>query len=129
MRLLVWVAVAASLVFVSGTPIAAGGAASPGVRGVVRLSHGCPGPVREGDIGRCDFAAIGVLVRAVQQAGRIVGGDRTDRRGRFQIVLPAGRYLLRVEVATARDEPITVSVSRSGWTTVTLRYLVPPYME
>jgi hypothetical protein len=103
--------------------------AEGGVRGVLRLSHGCPGPVREGDERDCSFPAAGVLVRAFARGTTVVAGaDRTDRHGRFSIALAPGRYLLRVTVPNARTEPKPVAVRAAAWTTVRLRYLVPPFM-
>jgi hypothetical protein len=129
-RLTLAVALAASLTLVSGAPVAADGRAASGVRGVLRLSHGCPGPVREGDTRRCDFAGAGIVVRAFRPAASAaVAADRTDRSGRFAIALPAGLYLLRAEVPKTRDQPLRVRVQPAKWTLVTLRYLVPPYME
>jgi hypothetical protein len=121
--------VAASVVLL-GVPLPAGGAASSGVRGVLRLSHGCPGPVREGETRHCEFAGAGIVVRAIRSStGTAVARDRTDRRGRFLIALPPGRYLLQAEVPKAKDQPLPVRVRVASWTVVTLRYLVPPYME
>src|SRR5690349_3889046 len=126
MRTCLWAAaVVASLVASSATA----GVAASGIRGVLRLSHGCPGPVREGDGRRCDFAGAGVLIRVLRPGGSgVVGSTRTDSAGRFSIVLPAGRYVLRADIPTAKQQPTAVSVHTASWTTVTLRYLIPPYM-
>lgn len=120
------VAVVVSLVAASGAPA---WAAVSGVRGVLRLSHGCPGPVREGDGRRCDFAGAGVVIRVLRPGGvAALGSTRTDAAGRFSIVLPAGRYVLRVDVPDEKPRDAAVSVHTASWTTVTLRYLIPPYM-
>ena len=104
------------------------GAERAGVRGELRLSHGCPGPVREGEKRRCDFAGTRILVRAYHAgSGRLAASDRTDARGRFAIALAPGRYLLRADVKT-KDEPTPVSVQAGQWSEVTLRLLIPPYM-
>jgi hypothetical protein len=108
---------------------AGGATATSGVRGLLRLSHGCPGPVREGDTRRCDYAGAGIFVRAFTLSGAALAGDRTDARGRFTIALPPGRYLLRAHVPKAKDQPQPVRVRPANWTLITLRYLVPPYME
>jgi hypothetical protein len=107
----------------------AAGATGSGIRGALRLSHGCPGPVREGETRRCDFAGAGVLVRVYRSSGAAIGSTRTDQRGRFAFTLAAGRYVLRVEVPKARTAPVRVLVRSATWTTIMLRYLVPPYME
>jgi hypothetical protein len=126
-RLLRVVAIAACVVLLG--PIAADGSGSSGVRGKLRLSHGCPGPVREGDTRRCDFAGAGILIRAFRTStGPAVAANRTDRNGHFVIALRKGRYLLRAEVTT-KDQPQLVRVRTGSWTVVTLRYLIPPYME
>ncbi len=128
-RLVLGTFAAASLVALLGAP-PGGGATAGGVRGVVRLSHGCPGPLREGDTRRCDFAGVGILVRAFRPgASAPVGSDRTDAKGRFAIALAPGTYLLRPQVPKIDAKPVAVSVRPAAWTTVTLSYLVPPYME
>lgn len=111
-------------------PIAASGARPSGVQGVLRLSHGCPGPVRPGPGHRCEFAGVGIIVR-VFRSGKAVATTRTNGDGRFVIALRPGRYLLRAEVPSlpkAKDKPVRVRVRHTRWTAVTLRYLVPPYM-
>ena len=109
-----------------GAPTAAG-AGTSGVQGALRLSHGCPGPIREGETRRCDFAGAGVVVRAYR-GSVAVAADRTDRSGRFVMALAPGRYLLRAVVPDAADQPLAVRVRATGWTLVTLRCLVPPFM-
>jgi hypothetical protein len=109
-------------------PLAASGARPSGVRGVLRLSHGCPGPVRPGAGHWCDFAGAKVIIRAFRASGSPVASTRTNLEGRFVIALPPGRYLLRAEVPKANDQPVRVRVRSAKWTAVTLRYLVPPYM-
>lgn len=122
--------IAVSLALLFGMQMPARAAGSSGVHGLVRLSHGCPGPVREGDTRRCDFAGVGILVRVFRASVvSAVAADRTDRAGRFAIALPPGRYQLLAVVAKARVEPVLVRVGAASWTAVTLRYLVPPYME
>ncbi len=107
----------------------ADGGASSGVKGVLRLSHGCPGPARVGDTRRCDFAGTNVAVDAFAVgANSPIGRDRTDERGRFTITLQPGRYILRAEVPKTKEQERSVSVRAAQWTAVTLRYLVPPYM-
>jgi hypothetical protein len=107
----------------------AAGAEGSGVRGALRLSHGCPGPVQEGETRRCDFAGVDVVRVYGSSGGAAIGWTRTDQRGRFAFALAAGRYVLRVEVPKARTEPVPVLVRSATWTTITLRYLVPPCME
>ena len=110
-------------------PGALAGTPSSGIYGVLRLSHGCPGPARVGDTRRCDFPGAGVLVRVFRPTATVaIKSVRTDRAGRFSVALAAGRYLLRVDVPSAKEQPTPVSVRASGWTAVTLRYLIPPYM-
>jgi hypothetical protein len=124
-----YVAVVAVVVSLIAASSAQAGAAVSGIRGVLRLSHGCPGPVREGDGRRCDFAGAGVVIR-VFRPGAIAAlrSTRTDTAGRFSIVLPAGRYVLRADLPAAKPQSTPVSVRSESWTTVTLRYLIPPYM-
>ena len=40
----------------------------------------------------------------------------------------AGRYLLGAEVAPAKAQAKAISVQAGRWATITLRYLVTPYM-
>jgi hypothetical protein len=58
-----------------------------------------------------------------------VAAGRTDRSGRFVIPLPPGRYVLRVDVPDAKDQPLALRVRPAAWSAVTLHYLVAPYME
>jgi hypothetical protein len=125
-KLLAAAAVVACLFVGSG---ALAGTPSSGIHGVLRLSHGCPGPARVGDTRRCDFPGAGVLVRVFRPTATVAFRSlRTDNAGRFSVALAAGRYLLRVDVPFAKVQPTPVSVSASGWTVITLRYLIPPYM-
>jgi hypothetical protein len=110
-------------------PGARAGMPSSGIHGVLRLSHGCPGPVRVGDTRRCDFPGAGIVVRVFRPAATVAFRSvRTDGAGRFSVALPAGRYMLRADVPLVREQPTPVSVRTGGWTAVTLRYLIPPYM-
>lgn len=107
----------------------AAGGSSSGVSGLLRLSHGCPGPVREGDARRCDYAGANIVVRAFRAGATApAGSDRTDAHGRFAIALPPGRYVLQAEVRQAKEHATAVSVTAGAWTAVTVRYLVAPYM-
>jgi hypothetical protein len=112
-------------------PLAASGARLSGVRGVLRLSHGCPGPVRPGPGHWCDFAGAEVTIRVLRTSGTAVAAARTNSDGRFTIALRPGRYLMRAVVPNlpkAQNQPVRVRVRSAKWTAVTLRYLVPPYM-
>jgi hypothetical protein len=116
-----------SCLFVGSGALA--GTPSSGIHGVLRLSHGCPGPARVGDTRRCDFPGAGILVQVFRPTATIaIKSVRTDSAGRFTIALAPGRYLLRADVPLAKQQPAPVSVPASGWTAVTLRYLIPPYM-
>jgi hypothetical protein len=120
------VAVAAAAIAVAAT---AGKPPASGVRGVLRLSHGCPGPARADEKRRCDFAGANVVIRAYGSATyALAGADRTDAAGRFEIALPPGRYLVQPDLPAAKSKPEVVSVRRGAWATITLRYLIPPYM-
>jgi hypothetical protein len=127
---LVWaMTVVASVMLL--VPVAASGARPSGVRGVLRLSHGCPGPVRPGPGHWCDFAGAGIIIRVFRASGSAVTAAKTNSEGRFVFALRPGRYLLRAEVPNlpkAENQPVRVRVRSSRWTAVTLRYLVPPYM-
>jgi hypothetical protein len=86
--------------------------------------------MRVGDPRRCDFAGVRVVVRAFRTGlATAAGSDRSDQRGRFEIALAPGRYLLCVTLANVRPEPVALAVRPAAWTVVTLRYLIPPYME
>jgi Carboxypeptidase regulatory-like domain len=108
---------------------AAGATSHPGIRGQVRLSHGCPGPAREGDMRRCDFPGAHVLVR-VYAAKQVVASARTNADGRFTFALAPGSYSVAAVVKNAlHTRPVTVRVRTDHWTSITLRYLVAPLME
>lgn len=127
---LVWATTVLASAMLLG-PFAATGARPSGVRGVLRLSHGCPGPVRPGPGHWCDFAGAGIIIRVFRTSGSAVTAARTNSDGHFGIALRPGRYLLRAEVPNApnaQNQPVRVRVRSSRWTVVTLRYLVPPYM-
>jgi hypothetical protein len=112
-------------------PFAASGARLSGVRGALRLSHGCPGPVRPGPGHQCDFAGAEITIRVFRSSGSAVTAARTNSDGRFVIALRPGRYLLRAEVPNlpqAENQPVRLRIRSARWTAVTLRYLVPPYM-
>lgn len=99
---------------------------------MVLLSHGCPGPVRPAaPPRRCAFPGAGVVVRVFRRGAVVpIRSLRTDTRGRFAFRLPAGAYVLRVVVARVREEkPTTVVVRQAAWTSLSLYYLVSPYME
>jgi len=71
-----------------------------------------------------------VLVRVFRgSTSAAIAAGLTDRNGRLVIPLPPGRYLLRAEVSRAKDQPRAIRIRPATWTVVTLRYLVPPYME
>src|SRR5262249_7330048 len=128
-RLALLAALVASLAAIVVVVGSAAGATGSGIRGALRLSHGCPGPVRESETRPCDFAGAGVLVSVYRSNGAAMGSARTDQRGGFTFALVAGRYLLRVDVPKAMTAPVRVLVRSAAWTTIMLRYLVPPYME
>jgi hypothetical protein len=125
---IVGAALLAALAF-SALPAAATTSSATGIRGVVRLSHGCPGPAREGEMRRCDFPGVDILVR-VYAANRVVASTRTDRRGRFALPLRPGSYSVAAVVANALSaRPAAVRVRAAHWSVVTLRYLLAPLME
>jgi hypothetical protein len=127
---LVWAMTVVGSAMLLGS-LAASAARPSGVRGVLRLSHGCPGPVRPGPGHRCDFAGNEIIVRVFRTSGAAVATARTNNNGRFVIGLRPGRYLLRAEVPNlpkTENQPVRVRVRSARWTPVTLHYLVPPYM-
>jgi hypothetical protein len=100
-----------------------------GVRGIVLVSHGCPGPIRLGQQ-PCGFPRAGVVVRIFRgNAVAPIHSGRTDRHGRFAFPLAAGRYVLRVELKLAKPRTTAFTVKAASWTKLSLSYLIPPYME
>jgi hypothetical protein len=128
-RRLLAAAAALVLVGVLALPVGANTGPTSGVRGVLRLTHGCRGTERERLNRHCEFAGPRILVSAFLNfsGGVRVATVRSSHDGHFALALAPGRYLLRADVPEAVDQPLLVSVRPKRWTTVTLRYLVPPY--
>ena len=98
-----------------------GADADSGVRGVVLLGPQCP-VVQEAS--PCpDEPMPGVEVRALRD-GSVVGSDRTDAVGRFEIALAPGTYVLQAIVGTdgppPTARPVNAIVVEGSFTDVTV---------
>jgi hypothetical protein len=101
---------------------------SSGVRGVLVLSHGCPGPVSVEHPRHCGYPGAGIRVRVFQgHASAPLRSGRTDANGHFAFALRPGRYVVHVELQ--QEKSATFAVRFGRWTKLSLRYLVPPLME
>jgi hypothetical protein len=92
--------------------------AGTGLEGVITVSPIHGGPIKEGE------ESSGPLVKkafVVKQDERVVGEFETDEKGRFRIVLPAGRYTVEGKNPKHRFEhygPMNVAVEAGKMTSV-----------
>ena len=121
-------AVALSLVGLgAGAPPQAGSAVHSLGRlsGGTQISYGCPGPQREGET--CErwstFAQAQFRV-AKLNTGAVTRTLTSDRRGRFTLVLAAGRYRLTPlsQAHTTGGTPVTVTIQAAATTWTRVRF-------
>jgi hypothetical protein len=124
-------AFALSVVALSVVALAAGGmpktssaVQTPGrLSGVTQISYGCPGPQREGK--PCEhWSSFG---HAQVRIARLNNGESartvtSDKRGRFSLVLAAGRYRLRplrqAHTTGGMSATVTIRPAATTWTRV-----------
>jgi hypothetical protein len=70
-----------------------------GVSGVVHMSPAHPGPQRVGESGRAPMA--GAAVQVLDAHDYVVARVTTGADGRFSAAVPAGEYLVEVDVGAA----------------------------
>jgi len=99
--------------------------------GVTQISYGCPGPQREGE--PCErwstFAQAQFRVAKLSSGGA-TGTIKSDRRGRFTLVLAIGRYRLTPlpQAHTTGGTPITVTIRAAATTWTRVRFQGFPRM-
>jgi hypothetical protein len=116
-------AIALSFVTLALGGLSQASAASPGrLSGVTQISYGCPGPQRVGE--PCErwssFAQARFRVTTLSSgAARIV---TSDSRGRFTLVLAAGRYRLtplrQTHTNGGASLTVTIRTAATTWTAV-----------
>jgi hypothetical protein len=99
--------------------------------GVTQISYGCPGPQREGE--PCEhwstFAQAQFRVAKLSSGGA-TRTIRSDRRGRFTLVLAIGRYRLTPlpQAHTTGGTSITVTIQAAATTWTRVRFQGFPRM-
>lgn len=97
-------------------------AAETGVRGTVLYGPVKPGPTRVGQSDEAPFSATFIVIAA----GREVARFKSDKKGIFEVLLPAGEYLIVPDNKTpipapqSQSKPVTVPID--GFAEVTLRF-------
>jgi hypothetical protein len=112
--------------------------ASGRLTGTTLISFGCPGPVREGTPG-CNpwhlFAHARFSLGQLSASGNPIPGSRrtvtSDGHGRFQLLLPAGAYVITPlpQRNTYGGKRLNVQVRAGESATVLVRFAGFPRME
>jgi hypothetical protein len=111
-------------------PASAAGQHQGRLSGVTQISYGCPGPQREGE--PCEHWSS--VAQARFQITTLRSGDTrivsSDRRGRFTLVLPVGRYRLTPlrQEHTTGGTPLTVTIRAAATTWTHVRFQGFPRM-
>ena len=97
-------------------------AAETGIRGTVLWGPVKPGPSR---LGQSDEAPLRATF-LVHSAGRKVAQFKSDAKGNFEVLLPAGDYVIVPDKSTPMPAPQnqkkSVTVPADGFAVVTLRF-------
>ena len=97
-------------------------AAETGVRGTVLWGPVKPGPARVGQSDEAPFRATFIVFAA----GREVARFKSDKSGKFEVLLPAGGYTIVPDTSTPIPAPQSqiksVTVPTNGFAEVTLRF-------
>ena len=97
-------------------------AAETGIRGTALWGPVKPGPSR---LGQSDEAPLQATF-LVHSAGRKVAQFKSDAKGNFEVLLPAGDYVIVPDKSTPMPAPQnqkkSVTVPADGFTVVTLRF-------
>ena len=135
--------IAVSITFLAGTGAAAGVAVPARtvdgtLAGRTQISFGCPGPAREGTPG-CNpwrpFAHARFSLGQLSASGNPIPGTRrtvtSDAHGRFQLLLPAGAYVVTPlpQRNTHGGKRLNVQVRAGESATVLVRFAGFPRME
>jgi hypothetical protein len=114
-RLLVVIAV----VLAAGCAASGGGGGDTGIQGVVLAGPQCP-VITEAS--PCPDVPLEADVVATDERGYVVARARSDARGRFRMVTPAGTYTVHVEGLPGIQfaKPVSVTVSDGRFASVTV---------
>ena len=97
-------------------------AAETGIRGTVLWGPIKPGPTRVGQSDEAPFRATFIVLVAECQVARF----ESDKKGKFEVLLPAGNYTIVPDKSTPIPAPQsqtkTVTVPEDGFAVVTLRF-------
>ena len=97
-------------------------AAETGIRGTALWGPIKPGPTRVGQSDEAPFRATFIVLVAERQVVRF----KSDKKGKFEVLLPAGDYTIVPDKSTPIPAPQsqakTVSVPEDGFAVVTLRF-------
>jgi hypothetical protein len=97
-------------------------AAETGVRGTVLWGPVKPGPATVGQSDEAPFHATFIVFAADRQVARF----KSDKKGNFEVLLPAGDYTIVPDKLTPIPAPQsqtkTVTVPADGFAVVTLRF-------
>lgn len=97
-------------------------AAQTGVRGTVLWGPVKPGPARVGQSDEAPFRAAFIVFSAERQVARF----KSDKKGNFEVLLPAGDYTIVPDKSTPVPAPQNqikkVTVPVDGFAEVTLRF-------
>ena len=81
-----------------------------------------PGPTRVGQSDEAPFRATFIVLVAERQVARF----ESDKKGEFEVLLPAGDYTIvpdrSAPVPTPQSQTKTVTVPKDGFAVVTLRF-------
>ena len=97
-------------------------AAETGIRGTALWGPIKPGPTRVGQNDEAPFRATFSVLIAERQVARF----KSDKEGKFAVLLPAGNYTIvpdrSAPVPTPQSQTKTVTVPKDGFAVVTLRF-------
>ena len=97
-------------------------AAEAGIRGTVLWGPINPGPTRVGQSDEAPFRATFIVLVDERQVARF----KSDKKGNFEVLLPAGDYTIVPDKSTPIPAPQsqakTVTVPEDGFAVVTLRF-------
>jgi len=97
-------------------------AAETGIRGTVLCGPIKPGPTRVGQSDEAPFRATFIVRVAERQVARF----KSDKNGKFEVLLPAGDYTIvpdkSAPIPAPQNQTKTVTVPDVGFAVVTLRF-------
>ena len=97
-------------------------AAETGVRGAVLWGPVKPGPVRVGQSDEAPLSAMFIVFAGECQVARF----KSDKKGKFKVMLPAGDYTIvpgkSTPIPAPQSQTKTVTVPAVGFAVVTLRF-------